>query len=306
MNDQLRDPLVQQSETPIRFRFAPVNPELSSMLLIYWEVETRSDGVLVDLMHPEWANIRFQLSGDWSYGPTRQTMAHVANHAVISGVTSKAQWAGCAGRGSGFCIMLFPLAWHRLFGADASRYANGVEPLSSLMGDDAAMLEERIRRASSFEERVSIADSYFLHSLSKCPPSYVDPTILLLTGALANPDCSSVEMLIEMTGLPHARLNRLSKRAFGMSPKLLMRRERLLRMLRTMEVRSFREWQAFLDPQYVDQSHMIRDFKYFLGVSPSQYFALERPMLESSIAAFKELWAVGWDPLNSAPSEERW
>lgn len=46
-----------------------------------------------------------------------------------------------------------------------------------------------------------------------------------------------------------------------------------------MEGMSVGQWPHFLDPQYVDQSHMIRDFHKFIGMSPTQYFAMERPLL---------------------------
>jgi hypothetical protein len=41
-------------------------------------------------------------------------------------------------------------------------------------------------------------------------------------------------------------------------PKSLLRRQRFLRMLGTLHVRPYSEWGDFLDPQYVDQSHMVR------------------------------------------------
>jgi hypothetical protein len=74
----------------------------------------------------------------------------------------------------------------------------------------------------------------------------------------------------------------LSKRGFGFPPKLLLRRQRFLRMLGTLHARPYDEWPDFIDPQYVDQSHMIRDFGFFLGMPPRRYFAMDRPILRAA------------------------
>jgi AraC-like DNA-binding protein len=285
---------------PIQFQFAPVAPELATGLLIYWEVETKAAEPIEDLMHPDWANIRFQLGGDWSYGLDRSDLAPVTDFATVTGTTDRGYWAR-SDKGSGFCVMLYPQAWSRILQADASTYANNIHPLSAVLGAQADIYSRAMRETKSFAERVAVSDNFFKKLWDRNGPDPQDSEIMTIFAALNDPDCTAVEHLQERTGMSHNRLNRLTKRTYGMSPKMLLRRERFLRMMRTMEVRSFREWQAFLDPQYVDQSHMIRDFKRFIGLAPSHYFAMKRPMLESSIAALQKLWMTGWDPLQSGP-----
>jgi methylphosphotriester-DNA--protein-cysteine methyltransferase len=100
----------------------------------------------------------------------------------------------------------------------------------------------------------------------------------LIGQLLENPDVMSVSQLCAATGISHARLIRLCRRAFGFPPKFLLRRARFQRMLAAIEERSYQEWRDFIDPQYVDQSHLIRDFHYFLGMPPSRYAASPRSM----------------------------
>lgn len=284
----------------IDFEFAPVAPALASAFLIYWEVRSTVDAPVIDQMHPDWANIRFMLSGEWSYGASRSKLARVSEYATITGPTSFGQWAEVK-QGSGFNITLLPTAWLRLFDTSATTYSNQIRPLKALLGDQAAVLAHNIAQATSFAKRVEAADAFFSPLWEQTAPHHREAESEAISLALLDPNCGSVEELMRRTGLPQYSLMRLVKRSYGMSPKILMRRERFLRMLRTMEVRSFHEWRDFLDPQYVDQSHMIKDFNYFLGLSPSQYFKLPRPMLESSLLAMQRLWASGTDHLNSAP-----
>ncbi len=284
----------------IEFEFSPVAPALSSAFLIYWEVRCTVDTPVIDQMHPDWANIRFMLSGEWSYGASRTKLKKVDEFATITGPTSFGQWAEVT-QGSGFNITLLPNAWLRLFDASAAAYANQIRPLAPLLGDQAAVIARDMAVSTTFAERVAIADAFFSPLWEQAAPHPREGEMEAISLALLDPNCGSVEELMRRTGLPQYSLMRLVKRSYGMSPKILMRRERFLRMLRTMEVRSFHEWRDFLDPQYVDQSHMIKDFNYFLGLSPSQYFKLPRPMLESSLLAMQKLWASGMDPLKSAP-----
>jgi AraC-like DNA-binding protein len=289
---------------PIDFRFAPVAQGLEGVALIYWEVRTTVDGPVVDQLHPDFANIRFKLAGDWAYGSARSRLSPVTEFATVTGPTSQGQWASVE-QGHGFNITLLPLAWLRLFGGAAVQWHNRLRPLAELLGEDeAGALADAMARASSFEQRVAIANSSLGRLWEASEPHPREAELAAIDEALRDPTCGTVEELGRRASLPRHSLCRLTRRAYGMLPKQLLRRERFLRMLRTMEVRSYREWQDFLDPQYVDQSHMIRDFKYFLGLSPSRYFALERPMLESSLLAMQQLWASGVDPFHSAPKPQ--
>ena len=290
---------------PIGFRFAPVATGLERAALIYWEVATNVSGPVIDQLHPDYANIRFKLSGDWAYGSARSRMVPVTDFATVTGPTSQGQWASVED-GHGFNITLLPLAWLRLFGGTAAQWHNRLRPLSDLIGpDQATSLSEAMARSSDFAERVATANAFLQRLWADSVPHPREAELEAIEHALRDPDCGTVEELCRRASLPRHSLCRLTRRAYGMLPKQLLRRERFLRMLRTMEVRSYREWQDFLDPQYVDQSHMIRDFKHFLGLAPSRYFSLDRPMLESSLIAMHQLWASGVDPFHSAPKPDQ-
>lgn len=289
---------------PISFRFAPVAPGLEQVALIHWEVATTVDQPVIDQLHPDYANMRFMLAGDWAYGSTRSRLSPVTDFATVTGPTSQGQWARVQ-QGHGFNVTLLPLAWLRLFRGGAKPWHNRLGLLSELIGEEEeSALSAAMRVAKGFEERVAAANASLLRLFEASEPHPREPELAAIGEALLDPGCGTVEELGRRANLPRHSLCRLTVRAWGMLPKQLLRRERFLRMLRTMEVRSYREWQYFLDPQYVDQSHMIRDFKYFLGLSPSRYFALERPMLESSLIAMQQLWASGIDPFHSAPKSE--
>lgn len=61
----------------------------------------------------------------------------------------------------------------------------------------------------------------------------------------------------------------------GLSPKWLIRKYRLSRALEELENSSISTLDIVTQLEYVDQSHLIRDFKEILGVTPSRYQKLK-------------------------------
>jgi methylphosphotriester-DNA--protein-cysteine methyltransferase len=105
-----------------------------------------------------------------------------------------------------------------------------------------------------------------------------------LSYMIDHPDTESVEQICDALDLSHARLVRMCRREFGHTPKFLLRRARFSGMLREIQKRPYRQWRVFLDPRYVDQSHFIRDFQFFLGMAPTQFLALS-PDVQAQLAA---------------------
>lgn len=272
----------------VSIRFAVPAERLRPFLSTYWEMTVTGDGLVEDWIPPEWANIRMTLDEPWAFGASPETAAKLPT-AIIHGPTSRPTFVrGHAGRAFGIGIL--PTGWNRFWSDDASQWSDAFKPLETLMGDDAAVLEKALKAAPHFEARAAAADAFMTVLLEKSPPTAFNAQVQALFQVLIDPASATVEQITSTLGLPQSRLVRLSKRGFGFPPKLLLSRQRFLRMLGTLHARPYDEWPDFLDPQYVDQSHMIRDFQRFLGMAPSRYFALERPILEAATKGRAELF----------------
>ena len=79
-------------------------------------------------------------------------------------------------------------------------------------------------------------------------------------------------------------LERLCGRYFGFPPKLLLRRQRFLRSVAQFMAASRRSWSQALDSQYYDQAQFVRDFRSFMGMTPSEYAEAPHPILDKVIA----------------------
>lgn len=275
-------------------------PRLRPYISAYWELTVMGEGVVEDLLPPEWANIRMTFDTPWDFGSSRDNMVRLETEAIIQGPTSRATWV----RGpvsTAFGIGILPTGWNRIWKADASQFANKVLPLSDLVGVElATRCHDELAVCASLEERAAHCDALMLSELDATPRSAFDDQVLQLFQILTDPDMATVEQITEKLGITQSRLARLSKRAFGFPPKLLLRRQRFLRMLGAIMARPYSEWSDFLDPQYVDQSHMIRDFNHFIGMAPGKYMSAPRPIIAAAAKGRAEMFGQPLQGLHPA------
>lgn len=112
-----------------------------------------------------------------------------------------------------------------------------------------------------------------------------EAAILEVHAALVDPDTLTVTDIAARVGMTVRSLERLSRRAFGFPPKLLLRRQRYLRSLARFMMDPSRNWLGMLDCTYLDQSHFVRDFRRFMGMSPSEYARAPKPLLTAAAQA---------------------
>lgn len=86
-----------------------------------------------------------------------------------------------------------------------------------------------------------------------------------------NADIFTVEQLASAANLSVRAVQRLCATDVGLSPKWLIRKYRLARALEELEQENISILDIVAKLEYVDQSHLIRDFKQMLAVTPSRY-----------------------------------
>lgn len=263
------------SSTP-SVRFQLPAPSLRRFITAYYWVDIPAPcGRVEDLLHPEWANIRFTLSGDWStrigdveYDP--------APPAALFGPTSKAGIVrGQTGTVLG--VGLLPLGWARFVAVAASDLADTVTPLEAVLGERAGETLQALRAAPDDRAQAERLDALFT-ALDASGPA-LEPLLLKAHERLLDPALDTVEAMAASLELSPRHVTRLSLRMFGFTPKLLIRRQRFLRTLQALRERPDATLGEVIDDGYFDQSHFTRDFNQFMGMSPSRYFALPHAML---------------------------
>lgn len=254
-------------------------------------------GPVTDYLQPEWANIRFFCGStpESAIGETR-----VAGARFVGTGPSTLPCRFSLGRVRMWGVGFLPLGWARFFSAEASACAN-------LLCDGAAHpafahfagLEEALcDPEASLEEQYAALVAGMAAAMRPCRD---EPRIARVHAALVSGDHVSVHDLADTCAMSVRTLERICMRYFGFAPKLLMRRQRFMRSLATFMLQRDRRWTEAMDAHYHDQAQFTREFRAFMTMSPSEYAALDHPILTSFMEARARAWGSAAQTLDPPP-----
>ena len=243
---------------------------------------------VTDHLHPEWANLRF-LSQTEAHSVIGTGEPLRCPDFAVTGPTSRAaRFRLRSGRSWG--IGLLPSGWAALFAARAGVYADRI--VDGMTDPVFAALTPLARALAAsdgdYAAELALIERHMEALFAAIQP--VDPAIDALTAALLDPELVSVVDLAERLEMNVRSLERLSRRAFGFPPKLLLRRQRFLRSLSQFMLDPSLKWISTLDWHYVDQAHFVRDFQRSLAVRAQfarQTLGYLNTMLADSKASLK-------------------
>lgn len=259
-------------------------PELRRYVSSYYffEISTPDGKPREDILHPEWANVRYMLEGGVPAAQVPQPPVSVPR-ATMTGPTSRAIHIACThARMVGIGIL--PLGWHRFVAVDASKYANAnfdieVDPVFAMF----KRIWCEIEILSDHRQIADIIERHLLAALGT--RSKREDEIERVHAAFTDPEIVDVAALAERVGMNAQYLERLCRREFGFPPKRLLRRQRFLRSLAPRLLDPGLKWTKVLDSNYHDQAHFNRDFRDFMGMTPGQFLAMPRPISKAAVPA---------------------
>ncbi len=170
-----------------------------------------------------------------------------------------------------FGVGIRPRGWVKLFSVNAFEAANKIIDLSDVARRVAGVELNEVQNADSPNEMAAICDAYFAALLERRAHRY-NPYPQALEEWLLNDDDLNLDRLMATMDVSRRQTDRLAKKFFGASPKLLQRKYRALRAADRIR-KGEAPWQCAAGPGFYDQSHFIKEFKTFVGVTPAQYFA---------------------------------
>lgn len=243
-----------------------------------------ADGVVVeDSLHPEWASMRFTESGSPPRGAVTPDEIADTWPFVVSGPTSRALKFGLQSSRI-WGLGLQPAGWAKYVGAPANEFADRI--LDAEESDAFAFFEpilDVVRNASGdVDDTARRINDCLIEQDARPVPG--EAKILACQEALRDPEIADVAMLAQRLEIGRRTLERMCSRYFGFPPKLLLRRQRFLRSLARFMLEPKRNWSKALDVQYFDHAHFVRDFRSFMGVTPTQYAEMPHPVLDRIMA----------------------
>ncbi|MGX7893976.1 helix-turn-helix domain-containing protein [Tsuneonella sp. HG222] len=266
-------------------RFYRLSPAIEPYFtaLYAFDFDCPPDAIIEDYLHPEWTAMRFcdgpSPLAAIGLGPLEPTTPFVA-----TGPTSCSIHFGLS-RGRIWGLGLQPFGW--------ARFAKGMaRDLTDRIVDGMANpalapfrpILEIVRQADVPAGEIAAQIDACLLSLAG-RPGRAEERVLACQNALRDPTVANVAELGERLGLGARALERLCARYFGFPPKHLLRRQRFLRSLASFMLETDRSnWSTAIDGQYYDQAQFVKDFRAFMGMTPSEYAEMPHPVLERIMA----------------------
>jgi AraC-like DNA-binding protein len=159
------------------------------------------------------------------------------------------------------------------FVGPAGELRDALVPLEALWGADAAQLRDRLLDATTAEARFRVLEQALLARATK-PLGRHSAVAFALEQFRSVPQRLTVSEAARRSGLSQRRFIRAFDEEVGLTLKLFCRIQRFQRVLWLVQDRQGVEWaDVALECGYVDQAHLINDFRAFSGVTPTGYLA---------------------------------
>ena len=229
--------------------------------IVRWDLRGQPPYEQTILPHPN-VNLVFEASGAGIYGVDRALFTRrLSGLGKALGVRFR---AGC---------------FRPFWGAPVSQLSDRVVPGVRVFGPLAEKTRVAIMAASTDAEMVGGAESLLFSCLPERDPvaAQVAELVSLIN---SDPSLRRVDQLAVVSGMSVRSLQRLFRDYVGVSPKWVMRRARLHEAALRADGGQPVDWAALaVDLGYADQAHLTREFTSTIGVPPSRYRSLRRPLL---------------------------
>lgn len=158
-----------------------------------------------------------------------------------------------------------------------SELMNNEESFSDLI--DSLEVKERLLDemflAKSFEDRISIFLAYYLNSYNKSLEPINNLTSFLRNKISNTNGDLKLRQLSNITGYSERYLNKKIHDDFGLNPKCLIQFIRFQKSVSNLiqTIHHINSMDTALETGYYDQSHFIRDFRKYSGLTPTKYIS---------------------------------
>jgi AraC-like DNA-binding protein len=169
-------------------------------------------------------------------------------------------------------IALTPLGAYQVLGIRLDHLTGQLVDLHDVFGAEARRLGERVRDLPTWAQRFDLLDGFLLARLDRAPA--VSPEVRHVWQQLTNTaGAARIGTLCREIGWSHKHLITRFRQQVGLTPKRAARISRFEHLLRRLaHERSGPDWDRLATVAgYADQAHMIREFRQFLGTTPTAH-----------------------------------
>jgi AraC-like DNA-binding protein len=184
------------------------------------------------------------------------------------------------GKNTMFGIRFFPHGAACFLKDAIEQFNNQILDLSDVSGIDVKKLYATLQETISWKKRIALVEDFLLRQLSVSEKSYNKLAVVndVIRELQREDFFDNIENVASRYGITSRYLQKLFLQYTGLTPKLYSKINRFQNSLRLVNKKDASLTSIAYDCGYFDQSHFIREFKSFTGVTPSLYATVPSPI----------------------------
>ncbi|NND06061.1 MAG: AraC family transcriptional regulator [Saprospiraceae bacterium] len=238
--------------------------------LFFWEVPKQAQQTVIDSPPAGYSAIVFNLEGGYQIARYGHDSHDIRSSFVVGQATSNYQLLVEESIHQ-IGIVFKPTGLFKLFNIPGFEISNGRFSLDDLSAASLQLLEKQIAELKSPDQQIEHIQQVLLQQLSRknLVPDQLDLAVNQIVGKRGNIKISEV---LPGTFMSRRKFERRFLYEVGLSPKYYARLRRYGYACSLIAGKREADWDTVLFPGgYYDQSHFIKDFKEFSGLSPQRY-----------------------------------
>lgn len=232
--------------------------------------------------------LRVLFRGDWT-AENRDGVGRYKSSALFFGPQTKRMKIAVKGSFATLGVALKPGAVTALHGPKVEETLDRIILYDHIYGDrtwgSSEQLIEWFDPAGPPERWLKVAEKLLRQLIELSGGMKPDPIVEAFDkAAFIDPNLNLADFACEH-GIERRQLQRIIKKAYGQPAKQVLRRARALDMAAELRGVSDNAEAEDLALRYYDQSHLIRDFTAFFGMTPKQFARTPQPLMTLTLEA---------------------
>lgn len=259
------------------------HPDLASLVNFYWTLEVPAeDKPQRQRIIPDGGIEMAFILGDDIKRYTSTDEFILQPRAMVLGQVIEPFYVEPVGVVNTFAVSFYPYGFANFVAEPIKGLVNKETPIELLFGDASAKkLHQKILKATNTGERIKVVEAFLFGRLNEKTTidNIVKNTIDTL---LSTKGSTPINKILKQNISKRRQLERKFVKQVGISPKQLgkvIRLQTALKMLLNEEEENLTR--IVYESGYYDQSHFIKDFKEFTGVSPKEFLGNKNMALSS-------------------------
>lgn len=231
--------------------------------------------------------LRVLFSGKWT-AQTRDGHQEFERCALFFGPQTKCMPITVTGSFAAVTVALTPGAVPGFNGPEAADTLDRILRYDGIYSEDwtsSDLLIEWFNPDGPPERWLSVAEKLFRQLLEYTNGRQPDPIVAAFDKAAFLDPNMAIGDFAQEHAIERRTFERLIKKQFGMTPKQVLRRARALDIAANLRGVADSAEAEELALRYYDQSHLIREFSAFFGMTPKQFARTPQPLLTISLEA---------------------